>query len=128
MMASIRLCNNSTLDSQAAYITTVRRSAVTPQVTATDVSLATRRQQLVCKVDAANSSSPVQHQVTRELTQEGQRAGAGAAFTAYHSCEGSEAGALSLSSFESGMLCILVVALPLIVYRKRSGRSLPLPL
>lgn len=70
----------------------------------------------------------MRHQVTRELTREGQQAGAGVAFTSYHSCQGSEAGDLSLSSFESGMLCILVVALPVIVYRKRGGRTLPLPL
>lgn len=92
------------------------------------MALAVCRQQLVCSVDVANSSSPVQHQVTRELTKEGQRVGEGGAFTSYHSCEGSDAGEISLASFESGMLCVLMIALPVILYRKRSGRSLPLPL
>ena len=85
------------------------------------------RQQLACHVDAANSSSPVQHQVTQEASEEGQRLGEGAQFSAYYSCEGSDAGEITLSSFESGMLCLLVLSLPIVLHRKRSGRSI-LPL
>lgn len=114
--------------SSGCRLAEVRCGADTAQMTAADATWAVHRQQLLCHVDAANSSSPVQHQVTRELTQEGQRAGAGATFTSYHDCEGSDAGELSLSSFESGMLCILMIALPVILYRKRTGRALPLPL
>ena len=57
--------------------------------------------------------------MTRELGREGQQAALGVPFTSFHSCEGSDAGEVSLASFESGMLCILGFALPVIVYRKK---------